>query len=390
MVFVRHAIPGETVRAQITEAGSKGFWRADAIEVLSASPDRVASPWPAAGPGGVGGAELAHLRGPAQRRWKASVLNEQLRRLAGLDIAAPVVAASGDDDRAAMGWRTRASFVVGRDGRAGMRRFRSHDVVALDSMPLATEGLQALLEQEEVFSRKWKPGTLIDAVAPADGSPGLILVNGVPWHHGRADHRAGTRKTVQETFQVRGRTLTYRVTAAGFWQVHRMAPQILVAHVLNLLEQGLTAEGLRGARVADLYSGAGLFTVPLAAAVGPAGSVASIEAGAQAVRDARRNLKNYDTVQFHEGKVESVLPGLGGPFDAIVLDPPRTGAGRSVVEAIAAVAPQVIVYVACDPAALARDIALLADHGYSAESVTGFDLFPATHHLESVALLTRA
>ncbi|MFD6134108.1 TRAM domain-containing protein, partial [Isoptericola sp. NPDC060257] len=131
VVFVRHTLPGERVRARVTETGSR-FWRADAVDVLEASPDRVPSAWPEAGPGGVGGGELAHVALPAQRRWKAAVLAEQLQRLARLERDVVVEGAPGDDERGGLGYRTRVDLVADADGRAGMRRFRSHDVVQIE------------------------------------------------------------------------------------------------------------------------------------------------------------------------------------------------------------------------------------------------------------------
>jgi len=362
VVFVRHSLPGERVRARLTESGEgRRFWRADAVEVLEASPDRVPSVWPAAGPGGVGGGELAHVAPPAQRAWKAAVLDEQLRRLAHLELDVPVLAAPGDEERDGLAYRTRIDLVADGSGRAGMRRFRSHDVQALESMPLATE----------------------TAVAPAGGDEPLVLLDGVPFdlRRGRPDTRPNARSSVHE----RVGDYVYRVSAAGFWQVHREAPAVLV----DAVRAGVG--DVVGATVADLYSGAGLFTVPLADAVGPTGSVVSVEGDERAVRDARRTLHDRDNVTLHHGDVAQVLSRADDVVhaDVVVLDPPRTGAGRAVVGAVAALRPDRVVYVACDPAALARDIGLLGEAGYRLTRLQGFDLFPHTHHLEAVAVLER-
>lgn len=403
VIFVRHALPDERVVVRLTETAKKGFWRGDAIEILEPSPDRVPSAWPQAGPNGVGGAELAHASLPAQRAWKADVLAEQLSRLAKIDLRVPVQAIPGDDDANGMGWRTRVSLIAGKDGRAGMRKFRSHDVVALDSVPLATPAAADLLESEHVFTRSWRPRSEITTVAPANGAPGILVVDGHPWHHGRADTRPNSRRSVEESVRVTrsdGKVdeFTYRVSATGFWQVHRAAADTLVTHVLNLLE---SRGALEGADVLDLYAGAGLFTLPLADRVGPRGQVTAVESGKQAIRDARRNLQGHRHVDFHLGRVEQVLldPELGNVGrangagqrrpDAVVLDPPRSGAGREVVDAIAALDVPTVVYVACDPASLARDIATFTELGYTLSDLAAFDIFPATHHFESVALLVR-
>ena len=388
VVFVRHTLPGERVRARLTDAGPEAkFWRADAIEVLDASPDRVPSAWPAAGPGGAGGGELAHVALPAQRAWKETVLAEQLSRLARLDLAPRVEAAPGDDERGGLAYRTRIDLHVDAEGRAGMRAHRSHDVVPLTDMPLATEDVAAL----GLFDRRWPAGSRIEAVAPADGSPAMVLLDGAPFdlHSNRRDLRPNARAAVREHVRVRGVDYTYRVAAAGFWQVHRSAPGVLAARVLDAVGD------VAGATVLDLYSGAGLFSSPLADAVGPDGRLVAVEGDERAVRDARRNAHDRPQVELHAGDVADVLTGRRGAVapaaaaDVVVLDPPRTGAGRRVVEAVAALRPRRVVYVACDPAALARDIALFGERGWSDVTVTGHDLFPMTHHLEAVAVLDR-
>jgi len=388
VVFVRHTLPGERVRARLTDASpDASFWRADAVEVLEASPDRVPSAWPAAGPGGVGGGELAHVALPAQRAWKRAVLAEQLRRLAKLDLEPEVVAAPGDDARGGLAWRTRIDLHVDAEGRAGMRAYRSHDVLPLTDMPLATEHVAAL----GLFDRRWPAGSRIEAVAPADGSSALVLLDGAPFdlHSNRRDLRPNARAAVREHVDVAGTAYDYRVAAAGFWQVHREAPALLASRVLEAVGD------VAGATVLDLYSGAGLFSAPLADAIGPDGRLVAVEGDERAVRDARRNAHDRPQVELHAGDVLDVLRGRRGAApavaaaDVVVLDPPRTGAGRKVVDAIAALRPRRVVYVACDPAALARDVALLGERGWSDVTITGHDLFPMTHHLEAVAVLDR-
>ncbi|PFG43418.1 23S rRNA m(5)U-1939 methyltransferase [Isoptericola jiangsuensis] len=388
VVFVRHALPGERVRARVTEGGNR-YWRADAVEVHEASPDRVAPAWPQAGPGGVGGGELSHVALPAQRRWKADVLTEQLARLARLERDVTVEAVDGDDARHGLAYRTRVDLVADDAGRAGMRRFRSHDVVPLDAMPLATEDVAALADAEQVWTRTWRPGQRIELVAPAAGGRPLMLVDGVPWHRGRPDSRPTARRAVAEEVTLAGRTHRFRVAADGFWQVHRGAPALLGDAVLAGVGD------VDGATVLDLYSGAGLFTVPLAHAVGESGRVIGVEGDARGVQDARRNVHDLPQVELHLGAVDQVLAdgdaadGALGAADVVVLDPPRAGAGRTVVDAVAARGPQRVVYVACDPAALARDVGLLGKHGYALSALRAFDLFPHTHHVEAVAVLER-
>lgn len=376
VVFVRHTLPGERVRIRMTEADPEArYWRADAVEVLTASPDRVPSVWPEAGPDGVGGGELAHIRLDAQRRWKATVIGEQLRRLGGVDMPVDVEPAPGEVD--GLGYRTRIALVADRDGRAGMHRYRSRDVLPLQTMPLAVSELTDL----GLLGRRWPAGARITAVAPVGDRP-VVLVDGVPWTDRGPDRRPNARSSVRETAEIDGRTVRWRVAADGFWQVHRAGPSLLVDVVLAAVG------ALDGATVLDLYAGAGLFTVPLAHRVGGTGRVLSVEGDPRAVRDARRNAFDLPQVDLQLGDVAQVLRGGFGPrADVVVLDPPRVGAGRVVVDEVVARRPRQVVYVACDPAALGRDVGYLAGHGYQVTGLRGLDLFPMTHHVETVAVL---
>lgn len=379
VVFVRHALPGERVEALLTDAGAGArFWRADAVRVLEASPDRVPTPWPQAGPGGVGGGELGHVALPAQRRWKAAVVAEQLRRLAHDDREVVVEAAPGEQD--GLGWRTRIELTVDARGRAGMHRYRSTQVVPLEDMPLALPQLREL----GLFTRRWPAGGRITAVAPMGGDRPLVLVDGVPWAGGGPDKRPNARTSVRETAEIGGRRFSWRVAGEGFWQVHRAAPTVLAQAVLDAVGPA------EGRTVLDLYAGSGLFTLPLAQAVGERGRVVAVEGDARAVKDARRNAHDTPWVDLHLGPVADVLgDDVVVRADVVVLDPPRVGAGRAVVEGVAGLRPEQVVYVACDPAALARDVAYLAERGYGLTGLRAFDLFPMTHHVECVATFAR-
>jgi len=379
VVFVRHALPGERVEARLTDAADGArFWRADAIRVLEASPDRVASPWPEAGPGGVGGGELGHVSLAAQRAWKAAVVAEQLRRLAHDERDVVVEAAPGETD--GLGWRTRIELTVDAAGRAGMHRHRSADVVPLADMPLAVPALREL----GIFGRRWPAGARITAVAPVGGDRPLVLVDGVPWAGSGPDRRRNARTSVREVAEVAGTRHTWRVAADGFWQVHRAAPTVLAQAVVDAVGP------VAGASVVDLYAGAGLFTVPLARAVGERGRVVAVEGDARAVKDARRNAHDAPWVDLRLGPVADVLrDGVVARAEVVVLDPPRVGAGRAVVDRVAHLGAQRVVYVACDPAALARDVSYLRDRGYALASLRAFDIFPMTHHVECVAVFDR-
>jgi len=372
VVFVRHALPGELVRARITE-GREGdrFLRADAVEVLGASPDRVTPPCPFSGPGRCGGCDFQHASLPAQRHLKAAVVAEQLRRLAGLDVEVTVEeVGAGLLDDPGLGWRTRVQWAVGRDGAVGLRKHRSHDVVPVDRCRIAHPAIaDAPPAPTEVAG-----ATGVETLVSSTGET-LTLVTT------RDDRTFADGPTVLHE-KAAGRT--FEVTGSGFWQVHPAAADTLVAAVLEGLDPR------PGERAADLYSGVGLFSAALAERVGPAGHVVAVESDEGAVDDARENLADLHQVGLLADRVDRALAGdLVGPRDVVVLDPPRTGARRDVVEGIAALAPRAVAYVACDPAALARDVATFAEQGYALASLRAFDLFPMTHHVECVAILTR-
>ena len=182
---------------------------------------------------------------------------------------------------------------------------------------------------------------------------------------------------------VRAAGREWRLSPGVFWQVHPALPDVLAQVV------GEWAAAPRGGTAWDLYGGVGLFAAVLAEQVGPDGSVTVVESARAAVDDGRAALADLPQVGWRVGRVEKVLTGLPGAPDVVVADPPRKGLGRAVVDALAAHGPAQVVYVACDPAALARDVAFFAGHGYTLGPLRAFDAFPMTHHMECVALLTR-
>jgi len=380
VVFVRHALPGELVRARVTEGGeTSSYLRADAVEILRAAPGRVEPRCPVTGPGGCGGCDFQHVDLATQRALLGAVVREQLRRLAGIEYDVSVEAVDGGDG---LGWRTRVEFSVDTHQRLGLRRHRSHDVVPVDTCPIAHPALADFTEHrwdaervEAVVSSRGERLAVVEGPGPR--LPRLDLT-GVVDARGK---RIGGRTYVHE--QVRDRE--FRVSAGGFWQVHPAAPTVLVDAVLEL------AAIQPGERVVDLYAGVGLLTAFLADATEPRGVVHGVEANQRAARDARRNLHDLSQVRLVHAPVETALRrGLvERPCDAVVLDPPRTGARSRVVKAVAELAPSRIVYVACDPAVLARDIATFVTEGYELTRLRAFDLFPMTHHVECVALLVR-
>jgi tRNA/tmRNA/rRNA uracil-C5-methylase (TrmA/RlmC/RlmD family) len=358
VVFVRHTLPGERVLVSVTEDRGGSFCRADAVAVLTASPDRVEAPCPVAVPGGCGGCDWQHASWPAQRSLKAAVISEQLSRLAGLTWPVEVEELPGGPLR----WRTRVRLTVDAAGRPGFRAHRSHRVVPVTDCPISAYGTV-----DAVAGESWPPDASLSVVVDAHAETHVSVDDG---DGGVALERAAKRE--------------WRVSADGFWQAHPDAADVYAEVVESWAELRL------GEAAWDLYAGVGLFAAVLATAVGPAGTVMAVESFRPAAVEAAENLADLPQVRVFAGKVESVLRAGEGPDPAVVvLDPPRKGAGRAVVESIAARSPRRVLYVACDPAALARDVATFADHGFTLSRLRAFDAFPMTHHVECVALLTR-
>ncbi|MEO5653593.1 MAG: TRAM domain-containing protein [Marmoricola sp.] len=334
VVFVRHALPGEQVTVEITDS-SGSFLRGDAVEVHTASDHRVPAPCPLAHPGGCGGCDFQHVELGEQRRLKGAVVTEQLARLAGVEREVEVEAVPGDQD--GLRWRTRMQYVHFPDGGRGLRKHRSHDAVVVEDCLIAHP----------------------DAREPDRTGP------------------------VTERVEAAGRSHDFTVAGDGFWQVHPGAPRVLVETVLAMLAP------VPGERALDLYAGVGLFTAFLADAVGSAGSVTAIESDKRATDLATENLAGLPQAVVVRDRVDRALHrGMqnSGGADLVVLDPPRAGAKRQVVRAIAELAPRAVVYVACDPAALARDVGYFAEQDYRLADLRAFDVFPMTHHVECVAL----
>lgn len=374
VVFVRHALPGEKVRVRITER-SKRFLRGDAVEILEPIEGRVTPPCVHAGH--CGGCDFQHASPQTQRDLLTDVVREQVRRLAGVEWDGQVEAVAPDD----LGWRTRVQWAVDDDGRAGLRRHRSHDVVPIESCPIAHPDLPRVADQswdddavESIVSSTGDRLLATDATITDELErevDGVIARDGVV--------RAGRGDVVE---QVGGRR--FRVTGSGFWQVHPAAASTLVDTVLA------GARVRPGDRIADLYAGVGLFTAFLSEAAGPSGEVIWVESDRGAASDARHNLTDLANVRLVRDRTDRALRrgDVGERADVVVLDPPRAGA-KDAIDAIADLQPRTIVYVACDPAALGRDLKSLFEHDYELMSLRAFALFPMTHHVEAVAVLDR-
>jgi tRNA/tmRNA/rRNA uracil-C5-methylase (TrmA/RlmC/RlmD family) len=380
VVFVRHTLPGERVVVRVTEDRHPGFCRADAIEVVQAASDRVERPCPYSGPGRCGGCDWQHVSPAGQRRLKAAVVREQLARLAHLDdVDVTVEELPGGPLR----WRSRARFAVDRSGAAGLRRHRSHDVVVLDDCPITVEPAA-----HAVLDRRWPGAGAVDVSIDATGAVTTTRLN-------RRGHPTSSRvvrpggelpeePSTRAERHAGGRD--WEVEGTGFWQVHPAAADALVAAVAEF------ADVRAGETVLDLYAGVGLFGGALAPAAGADGRVVCVESDEAACAAADANLAGLPQAEVWQGEVDApglaeLLADLGSAPDVVVLDPPRAGAGPAVSRLLAGTGARAVVYVACDPAALARDVAVFAGAGYRLEGLRAFDAFPMTAHVECVALL---
>jgi len=357
--FVRHGLPGEDVTLRITEVRSK-FVRADVVEIHQASQFRVEAPCNWARPNGCGGCDYQHVDLTHQRELKGAIARESLQRQAGIDVG--VITAKALSDDSGLGWRTRMRWSVDGSGNAGLLGARSHGVLPIDICLLASPKIT----EEKITDQEW-PG--VESVQATQDSLGDVSV----WAD--RDLVSGNRKAAQ---LVRDRT--WQIESTGFWQVHPDAAASIVDHVLEY------GSPQNGEKWLDLYAGAGLISAFVGEAVGPDGSVTAVESYRSAVRDGRRALGDLPQVSFVDADVEQWA--LPSSIDGVVLDPPRRGAGVKVMQSVAAAQPRVIVYVACDPVAFARDAAFLIDAGYELANFVVLDAFPMTQHMECIAKFT--
>jgi len=366
VIFVRHAIPGEKCTIQITSTGSS-FNRADVVSVEAPSEFRVQAPCSFAHRNGCGGCDFQHISVAHQRTLKSDVIAEQFSRIAKMDLRVEVEKV-GESTH----WRTRAIATTDRNGKLGFYKSRSHSIAPVTDCIICVEGMNF----NEIASRDLKGDIRVEISASNTGERSIALAPA------RGEEKARLTEGPAVLHEnVLGRTL--EVSQESFWQSHKKAPEVLTQAVLEF------AQLKSGEHVLDLYGGVGLFSAAILEAVGPTGHVDLIEGSKVATADAGRNFAAFSNITIATGDVAKLLPRITAA-DVVVLDSPRDGAGKEAVAHIARLAPRAIVYVACDPAALARDTAYLADHSYSLVKVRAFDLFPMTHHIECVALYARA
>jgi tRNA/tmRNA/rRNA uracil-C5-methylase (TrmA/RlmC/RlmD family) len=336
VIFIRDTAPGELVEIEITSK-AKGFLRANVLKVIEASPERITPPCKYAGK--CGGCDFQHLNLPYQRLLKAEVIKEQFARIAKLNIEVKVHEVSPTTR-----YRTHIRGVANEAGEFGIYASRSHDIIPIKDCLIAGEELHV----PEVAIERYEP------MQPIEVPEG------------------------DQVREVKGKKL--EVKAGAFWQRHRSAPETLTSAFLEL------AKLKAGEHLLDLYGGVGLFSSVAIDQIGPGGRIDLIESSIPATESARDNFKDNQNVNVLREDVAKGLKGIKRA-DVVVLDPPRAGAGAEVVDQLIRIKPSRIVYVACDPASLARDVQRFVASGWQLDKIDGYDLFPMTQHIETICLL---
>jgi tRNA/tmRNA/rRNA uracil-C5-methylase (TrmA/RlmC/RlmD family) len=284
---------------------------------------------------------------------KAAVIAEQFARLAKLNLS-PIV----EKVEPVWNWRTRMEFTVSQNRKLAMFRSRSNDLVEIGQCDIAGSEIDIA----KINGMRLPIGKKVDVAIDTNGDVVTTI-------EGRSDFRLVNQEVNGFKFQI---------SPESFWQSHKSAPKVLVDAVRNLTDVN------PGDHLLDLYAGVGLFSSGFVDQIGPGGRITMVEESPIAIVDARRIFAEYANVEILEGKVEKVLRKLARA-NRVIIDPPRSGAGEVVVDLITGLEPETLTYVACDPAALARDTAYLLKRGYQLEKLRAFDLFPMTHHVECVA-----
>lgn len=355
VVFVTYGIPGERVRARITQDKGR-FLNAELVEVLSPAESRVQPHCPHFAH--CGGCHWQHIDYPAQLEFKRQIVHDQMTRIGGFtDVTVHPTLPSPSPWQ----YRSHATFRIAPDGRPGFFATDDQTIMPIDECHIIHPALRETLPT----IREYAPRTRIRAQVGSDGQAALFEVQ---------RHQT---EPASEVIYYTIKQHTFRCSGGSFFQVNLPQAEKLVELVLERLALN------RQQRILDLYSGVGLFTAFMAER---ASQVVAVELFAPAVEDARFNLSNFGNVDQYEGTIEAVLPGLKIAFDAAVVDPPRTGMEVKALESLVQHRPPRIMYVSCDPATLARDAKRLAGHGYRLGDIQPVDMFPQTYHVEAVVV----
>jgi len=361
-IFVRGAIKGERIVAEVTQVKKKIAW-AETIEVLNSSPHRQEAPCHYFRERACGGCDFQHIDLAFQRVLKAEVVADSFRRIAQMEIEVECLPAQGDVS--GLHWRTRMDFTVTPSKRLALHPHRSDSLTEITSCLIAHEAMDLVSINASLERSKIRPW---ERFRVAVDSERKVTLSG-----GDGTVRMNVAKK------------SFPISIESFWQPHLSAASTLVDQVMELLN---TREG---DHLLDLYGGVGLFTAFLRDAVGEKGKVTLIESDPDAIADAERIFSGDRRVKVSAGRVEQKIKEIES-CDLILLDPPRSGVTvgpNGVIAEFQRLSPREILYISCDPATLARDAKALVEAGYEMALIRAFDLFPMTEHIESVAKFIR-
>lgn len=363
--FIRGSVPGEKVRATITQR-RKGIYFAEVAEVIEPSVHRVQPPCAASRE--CGGCDFQHVDLPYQRELKTTVLKQSLQKFSGLTLSeievllGEGVMSLGADRETGLSWRTRARFMWASGWK--MHRFRSDTTVDTSDCKIVTENIRETMSN-------FKPDVAGEYVI-AEGESGVSIVG-----PGQLVH--GPSKVTHAMFDSQ-----WRVTPNSFWQAH----EALLPAIGELLDAQVDMRP--GEIWWDLFGGSGVFSAYISRRVGERGLVYSVEADSQAIKAGKRALHEQVNIRFINSDVSEFVTSSGHYSEnaphGVLLDPPRAGAGTDLCESLKALRPRVIVYIACDPVSLSRDLKVLLEN-YHISHLRSWDAFPMSHHFETVAVL---
>jgi len=369
-VLVPFVLPGERVRAEAT-AEKPGWLRARVVQTEVAARERITAPCPYFMR--CGGCHYQHAPYELQLAWKRGILEDQLRRIGKTAPPAEIAVVSGEP----WGYRNRIQLHIAGTN-LGYRAAQSHRLQPIETCPIASPALNRAITclREMLHDARW-PRFLrsielftnetdlqlkvLETERPVAARFFEWCAERVPgWVPGTLDYGA------------------FRVSRGSFFQVNRFLIERLVETALD---------GATGDTALDLFAGVGLFSLPLA---GRFAAVTAVEAGARAAADLRFNAERAGvTVGIENAPAEAFLETVTSPPDFVLLDPPRAGIGKRMVEQLARLRVRQLMLAGCDPATLARDLAGLLAAGYRIARMTLVDLFPQTYHLETVVALDR-
>jgi 23S rRNA (uracil1939-C5)-methyltransferase len=382
-VFVPFVLPGELVQIELVEE-KKRFARGWPVDLIEASAERIAPR--CAHFGACGGCQYQHLDYAKQLEHKQAIMLDQFQRIAKIDDPPlkPIVPSPGP-----WHYRNTVQFHLGRQGELGYVHADGEHLLPIVECHLPQEAINTLWPQIElgeesgVFRLGIRQDSYDELMLVMEGEDPKPPEFGEDIPISAVYAPPDARLTVLAGKDHLIYTLMdhhFQVSARSFFQVNTPMAEKMVQHVLDSLDFSGQPSAV------ELYAGVGLFSVFLAPRVA---HLTAIESSGSACHDFAVNLDAFDNVALYEAEAEAVVPSLEGPVDIVVMDPPRAGLAPAVHDALAALAPRQIGYVSCDPATLARDVKKILQNGYELVSVTPFDLFPQTSHIESISIFQK-